>query len=60
MSHLSSRESSKPPSPKRETLMLELEETKRSLVQREEDIQQMMERIQMLEESQERQTRQRR
>ena len=40
--------------------MLELEETKRSLVQREEDIQQMMERIQMLEESQERQTRQRR
>jgi len=38
--------------------MVELEETKRSLVQIEEDMQQMMERLKMLEESQERKTRQ--
>jgi len=40
--------------------MVELKETKRSLVQIEKDIRQMMERLQMLEESQERQTQQRR
>jgi len=38
--------------------MVEFEETKRSLVQREEDMRQMMERLQILEESQERKTRQ--
>jgi len=60
MTHLSSGESSKPPSPQRENLMVELEENKRSLVQREEDMRQTMERLQMLEDSQERQNRQRR
>jgi len=60
MAHLSSRESSNPLSPKRENLMVELEETKRSLVQREKDMRKIMERLQMLKESQERQTRQRR
>jgi len=60
MSHLSSRESSKPPSLQKESLMVELEKTKRSLVQREEDIWKMMERLQRLNESQDRQNRERR
>ena len=40
--------------------MVELEKTKRSLVQREEDIWKMMERLQRLNESQDRQNRERR
>ena len=60
MSHLSSWESFKPPSLQKASLMVELEETKRSLVQREEDIRQMMDRLQRLEKSQDRQNWERR
>jgi len=41
MAHLSSGESFKPPSPQKAHLLVELEETKRSLVQKEEDMRQL-------------------
>jgi len=49
MHHLSSGESSKPSSPQMAHLLVELEETKRSLVQEEEDIRELVERMQRLE-----------
>ena len=50
----SSRDSSKPPSPHKANLMVELKETKRDLTQNEENMRQTMERLQWLEDSQNR------
>jgi len=55
MSHTSSRDSSKPPSPHKANLMMELEETMRDLTKKEESMRHMVERLQRLEDSQERQ-----
>jgi len=44
MSHKSSRESSRPPSPHKENLIIELEETKRNLKQKEENMRQLIEK----------------
>ena len=55
MAHLSSGESSKLPSPQKAHLLVELEDTKRSLVQKEEEMQQLVERMQRLEDTQKRQ-----
>jgi len=60
MSHFSFRESSKPLSPQKASLMVELEETKRSLAQKEENIRQMMERLQRLEQFQDKQNQEKR
>jgi len=54
MAHLSSRESSKPQSPQKAYLLGELADTK-SLAQKEEEMSQLVERLQRLEEAQERQ-----
>jgi len=54
MHHLSSGESSKPPSSQKENLLLELEETKRSLMQNEEDTRQLVARMKRLKDTQER------
>jgi len=56
MHQLSLVESSKPPSPQKANLLVELEETKRSLMQKEEYMRQLVERMQRLEDTQERQT----
>jgi len=53
-------EFSKPPSPQRANLMIKLKETRTSLMQKEEDIRQMIERLQRLEDTQEKQNWERR
>jgi len=60
MAHLSSRESLKPQSPKKAHLMRELADTKRSWAHKEEGMRQLVERMQRLEETRERQARERR
>ena len=60
MHHLSSGESSKPLSPQKAHLLVELEEAKRSLVQKEEEMRQLVEMMQCLEDTHERQVRERR
>jgi len=60
MAHLSSRESSKPQSPQKAHLMGKLADAKRSLAQKEEEMRQLVERLQRLEETQKRLTRERR
>jgi len=60
MAHLSSEESSKPQSPQKAFLSGELAKTKRTLVQKKEEMRQLVERLQRLEAAQERQPRGRR
>jgi len=60
MAHLSSGESSKPQSPQRAHLMGELAYAKRSLTHKEEEMRSLVERMQRLEDAQERQARERR
>jgi len=60
MTHLSSGESSKPQSLQKDFLLGELAETRRTLAQKEEEIRQLVERLQRLEVAQERQHRGRR
>ena len=60
MAHLSSGESSKPRSPQKAYLLGELADTKRTFAPKEEEMRQLVERLQILEEAQERQTRERR
>jgi len=60
MHHLSSGESSKQQSSQKTRLLGELEDTKRSLTCKEEEIRQLVERMQRLEDTQERQARERR
>ena len=60
MAHLSSGESSKPQSPQKAYLLGELANTKRILAKKEEKMRQLVERLQRLEATQERQTRERR
>jgi len=60
MYHLSSGKSSKPQSPKKARLLGELEDAKRSMAHKEEEMRQLMERMQRLEDAQERQARARR
>jgi len=60
MAHLSSRESSKPQSPQKAYLLGELADTKRTLAQKEEEMKQLVERLEILEVTQERETRERR
>jgi len=57
MYHLSSREPSKPQSPQKARLLGELQDTKRSLAHKEEEMRQLVERMQRLEDAQERQAR---
>jgi len=57
---MTSTKSSKSPSPQKENLIVELEETKRNLAKKEDSTRQMMERLQRLEESQDRQNHKRR
>ena len=52
--------SSKPTPPHKANLIVELEETKKDLAQKEESVSQMMERLQRLEDSQDRQNHERR
>jgi len=59
MAHLSSGESSKPQSPQKVFLMGELAVTKRALVQKEEDMRHLEERLQRIEMAQDRQPRRR-
>jgi len=59
MHHLSSGESSKPQSPQKTRLLGELEDTKRSLTHKEEEMRQLIKRIQRLEDTQARQNRER-
>ena len=51
MTHLSSGESSKPTSSQKAHLLVEFEETNRSLAQKEEDMRQLVERMQRLEDT---------
>jgi len=60
MAHLSSKESSKPQYPQKAHLLGKLADTKWTLAQKEEEMRQLVERLQILEEAQERQTRERR
>jgi len=60
MAHLSSGESSKPQSPQKAYLLGELADSKRTLAQKEGEMRQLVERLQRLEATQERQTRERR
>jgi len=60
MHHLSLGESSKSQSPQNTRLLGELEDTKRSLAHKEEEMRQVMERMQRLEDTQARQNRERR
>jgi len=53
MAQLSSGESSKPQSPKKAHFLEELEDAKRSLDHKKEEIRQLVERMQSLEETQE-------
>jgi len=55
--HLSLGESSKLQSPQKALLLREFEDTKRSLAHKEEEMQQLMERMQSLEDTQARQNR---
>ena len=59
MAHLSSRESSKPQSPQKPHLMREFADAKRSLAHKEEEMRQLVKRMQRLVETQERQARER-
>jgi len=59
MHNLSSGESSKQQSPQKARLLGELEDTKRSLVHKEEEMWQLMKRMQRLEDTQVRQNRER-
>jgi len=60
MAQLCSRESSKPLSPQKTRLLWELKDTKRSLAHKEEEMRQIVERIQRLKDTQERLVRERR
>jgi len=60
MVDLSSRESSKSQSPKKTHLLGELADAKRSLIHKEEEMRQLVERIQRLKDTQERLARERR
>jgi len=60
MDHLSLGESSKPQSPQRTHLMRELADAKRSLAHKEEEMRKLVERMQILEDVQEREARERR
>jgi len=60
MAHLSSGKSFEPPSPQKAHLLVELEETKRILVQMEKKMRQLVERMIRLEDTQEMQNRERR
>jgi len=60
MYHLSSQESSKPQSPQKPRLLGELEDAKRCLTHKEDKMRQLVERMQRLEDAQERQVRERR
>jgi len=60
MAQLCSEESSKPQSPQKAHLLGELEDAKRSLVYKEEKMRQLVERMQRLEDTQERLVRKRR
>jgi len=55
MHHLSLEGSSRPLSPQKEKLLVELEEAKRSLIPKKEDKRQLVARKQRLEDTQERQ-----
>jgi len=60
MAYLSLGESSKPQSPQKAHLMRELADAKRSLTKKEEEMRQLVERTQRLEDTQERQAREKR